>query len=553
MEENNYWANNVKLNLFLKSQLVVFLLFLFGGGLLSIALKFELSWDFANYHYYNPWAFLNGRIGKDIAVAGVNAFYNPLMDLPLYYLTANFNAYPNFIYFIQGLWFGALGFVLYKIAELFFEQNTALRKYRIPAVLLFGLSGYAVFFQIGTSTNEIMVSLLIMISLWLLLREIFVIKSGQTSIFFVSGLIAGMALGLKLTVAAYCVALGVTLILFAKNLQKPVKNIFIFALSGLLGFLLLDGFWMWKMWTMYHNPFFPFANEWFKSEYFEIRNYYDDRFIPKSLAEFLFLPFYWAFNTHREDGSVIVIDFRWAIFSIVILFVALKYALAKTKINLPLMFVFTFMLAAYVIWINTTAVGRYMIPLELCSAIILVKAADYLCPQSDKWSSWYWQLVSALGVLLFLTPIFSQIWGCRHCVVDEKLFQEFVAVQGVKIPDNTLLLFYNYPSAALLPYFNRTAKNIQGVSIKQKNYLTKDGKEDMFNANPKWAEMKEEIIRSHQGLKVAVIAVEKESRVREMLETEPLLKGMVCRELRSNIIPAYHFCVAADKQSEIFQ
>src|SRR6185437_15832348 len=39
----------------------------------------------ANYHYYNAWAFLNGRIGEDIFPAGGQTFLNPILDLPFYW------------------------------------------------------------------------------------------------------------------------------------------------------------------------------------------------------------------------------------------------------------------------------------------------------------------------------------------------------------------------------------------------------------------------------------------------------------------------------------
>lgn len=140
-------------NRFYLSNPVVFFLFLVAGGLLSVILKFEHLWDFANYHYYNPWAFLNNRVNYDVAVAGMNAFYSPFADFPLYYLITYFNDYPNLIYFVQGLWFGALGFVLFKVSELFFADKRA-----VLFTLLLGLSGYAVFFQIGTASNEIMIA-----------------------------------------------------------------------------------------------------------------------------------------------------------------------------------------------------------------------------------------------------------------------------------------------------------------------------------------------------------------------------------------------------------
>ena len=34
-----------------------------------VALGKDTSWDFRNYHWYAPYAFLNGRMGFDVAVA----------------------------------------------------------------------------------------------------------------------------------------------------------------------------------------------------------------------------------------------------------------------------------------------------------------------------------------------------------------------------------------------------------------------------------------------------------------------------------------------------
>ena len=39
-----------------------------GWALFVIALGKDMSWDFRNYHWYAPFAFLNGRMGFDIAV-----------------------------------------------------------------------------------------------------------------------------------------------------------------------------------------------------------------------------------------------------------------------------------------------------------------------------------------------------------------------------------------------------------------------------------------------------------------------------------------------------
>ena len=83
-------------------------------------MKYELLWDFANYHYYNPWAFLNGRVGYDIAPASVNTYSNPLIEIPFYYMVKYLNDYPGVVSALQGMYFGILVFMVFKIAELFF-------------------------------------------------------------------------------------------------------------------------------------------------------------------------------------------------------------------------------------------------------------------------------------------------------------------------------------------------------------------------------------------------------------------------------------------------
>lgn len=50
------------------------------------------------------------------------------------------------------------------------------------------------------------------------------------------------------------------------------------------------------MWTHFDNPFFPFANAIFKSEYYVFFNYSDTRFLPKNWIQFIFYPFFGLFT-----------------------------------------------------------------------------------------------------------------------------------------------------------------------------------------------------------------------------------------------------------------
>src|SRR5215207_6213113 len=46
----------------------------------------DANWDLANYHYYTPYALLNGRLMVDGAASGIQTYLNPLPYLPYYFL-----------------------------------------------------------------------------------------------------------------------------------------------------------------------------------------------------------------------------------------------------------------------------------------------------------------------------------------------------------------------------------------------------------------------------------------------------------------------------------
>lgn len=531
--------------------------FLVCGGLLSVLLKYEMLWDFANYHYFNPWALLNGRVNEDAAVAGLNAFFNPLIDVPLYLLIKYFNDYPNFIYFMQGLWFGALAYAYYKIASLFFAGSGRKERWGVILSLAAGLSGYAVFFQIGTSTNEIPSAFWVLLSLWLLLREIFENKQYRNKIFFCAGLVAGLAAGLKFTGGIYGMSIGVALVVCKGSLRLSWRNIMVFAGGCVCGFVLADGYWMWILQREFGNPFFPFFNAYFRSPYLEAVNYRDAQFIPTEFWRLVLLPFYWVADLYRKEGGVVVIDWRLALAYVCLLFWGVKYLWAKIQHKaLPFrkqsVFLCVFAVSAYVLWLNVYSIVRYMIPIEMLASLLTVGTLRALMPEGKTARDIYLLPLSAVAAILLLTPLYSQIWGCRNCEIDGKKFEKFVEVKGVNIPDNALLMFYNFPTSALLPYFSRTAKNLQGVNVLQQNYRYTSMDGDYFNDNPRWKKLKKDILARDYAARIAFIAAEPGSLLQIDKARDPILKDMDCRRLETNIYPYYEICVSPDMKEKIF-
>lgn len=79
--------------------LILCILFVIGAIICFIQGQ-DATWDFANYHYYGPWAFLNNRIGFDIMPGGIISYINPILDFPLLFFVKYLNNHPYLISFL---------------------------------------------------------------------------------------------------------------------------------------------------------------------------------------------------------------------------------------------------------------------------------------------------------------------------------------------------------------------------------------------------------------------------------------------------------------------
>src|SRR3954453_17596078 len=55
------------------------------------------AWDLRNYHLYNPFAVLNGRLHKDLVPAQLQTFLVPTMDIPILWLRTALNRAPDLL------------------------------------------------------------------------------------------------------------------------------------------------------------------------------------------------------------------------------------------------------------------------------------------------------------------------------------------------------------------------------------------------------------------------------------------------------------------------
>lgn len=529
---------------------IMFLLFLFIGSSICAITRYENLWDFSNYHYYNAFAFLHNRLNYDIVPSSVNTFFNPLIELPFYFIIEYFNENVSIAYALQGVWFGLLIFTFFKITTLFFNTKTVQGIMWSILTVGIGITGQCIWYQAGTSTNEIPI---VFLSVWALYYLFKMIKYPETQVlwkFLISGLILGAGLGLKSTNIYVCVASGLSLILCFQYLKQSVKFIFYFALGGLIGFLITNGWWMLRLWELYQNPFFPFLNEVFKSPYFDDFNYNDNRFKPTILIRFVY-PLVWKMDGYWT-AEIDFYDMRGQIYYIVaLLFIGYLFFKPKRirvfyRTNPLWCFFSIFLILAYILWLNIFSIHRYLGVVDLFSAIFFVKLMGICIPTSFVKKSVYATFCIFICGILLLVPMENTSWGNR--LNDEKL----VYMEPINFPPNVLLKLYGFHTSAVIPILAKDF-NFRALGYIQLNEVTMKGSD--FAERNEFRKMRDKIAEEHNGPVILIGKSMHNINNRQLIFNviKKDLKGKYCRDLKNNLVSGLYICVPEELKDVILQ
>jgi hypothetical protein len=428
-------------------------------GLSILWLGQDVSWDLRNYHFYNPFAFLTGRMGHDVAVSHVATYYNPLMYIPFYHAVNGLP--PEAVGFVLGFLPGLNALLIYAIARRAVDLGrTETTTWFCLSLALVGVLGAINLAEIGTSYGDNILSLPVLAALWLIVR--FRQRLGASvglgwPIAAAAGLLAGSALGLKQPFAVYCV--GLCLAFFGLNmplLQRLVLA-FLFGLGVLAGMALTNGFWLLEMWERFQNPLFPYFNEYFKSPWGAEGSYRDQRYIPQHLAMWLLFPFWFNFDPHQV-GEIAFRDLRFPLLYLLLLVLAVCAVLRLLRKNevagapsgdrdarTLTRFFIIFMVVSFVLWMKLFAVYRYAVVCEFLAplTIFLVLRAVLQDPRR--------QVRAALAAMVFLLVTLAPgDWGRRPWTSD--YFD--VNLPPLAAQRNSIVLVTGHdPVGYLIPYF----------------------------------------------------------------------------------------------------
>lgn len=405
----------------------------------------DRNWDLRNYHLYNPSALLDGRYAEDIAVAQMQSWHNPAMDVPFAAMVRA--GWPGLV---VSLWltlpaFLAMLFALRTI-DIAWPGERSLGRTALGAVV--AATGASVLPSVGTTFNDAITAAGALAALWWIVDSVG--RRGVWATWLPAGLMAGLAAGFKLTGSIYCVGLGVAAIACGHLREMPARTLATLA-GGALGALLSAGPWALMLWNLYGNPTFPYFNQIFKSPDALPLPYNDPTFIPHGI-DALLVPFHLLLNSARFSESKLA-DPR-VLLGLVALALLVRDAWRRHAsgdvARVRVAFVAVFVVATFASWIALYGIYRYLFGVEILCSLLAVVAAYRWWPV--RWPRW--ALLVPLAIVLAATH--RPRWG-RH----DSFTTPMVDVRFPPLPaDAMIVTSTTHPVAHAVPYLPRSVPAI---------------------------------------------------------------------------------------------
>ncbi|MGH6871147.1 MAG: hypothetical protein ACREHE_06545 [Rhizomicrobium sp.] len=418
-----------------------------GWGAFVIALGKDMSWDFRNYHWYIPYAFLNGRMGFDISVAHQATFYNPFLDIPFYWLATHTPSW-----FALGVLGAAQGC---NSVPLYLMSRSILRVERpklVSGILtLLCMTGGLTLSLSGTTYYDPVMSVFILAALALVIVKRDVLRDGTLAqglvISAIAGLLVGLPVGLKLPEAPFALGLAAALALLPGRWTQRGARVMAAGAAGVAGVLLTAGYWYVKMYHVTGNPLFPYFNQFFHSPLALTASYRDVRFLPHDLWHAFILPLLFSIDWHVADDLPFQ-DIRVGVAYVLVLVTVPLWLLGRRSRE-PLMdsnavaALFGFAAVSYIAWIGIFAIYRYIILLEILGPILIAGAVG-MWPLSVRTRT------IIAGVLLLLCALATRTGIMTRAPLGDPYIQ--VSMPPIVDPVHSMMLMTgNAPMGFLAP------------------------------------------------------------------------------------------------------
>ena len=388
----------------------------------------DTSWDFRNYHWYIPYAYLNHRMGFDIAVAHQATFYNPTLDIPFYLIATHTRAWIALS--LLGAAQGANVVPLYLLARsiLVGEQ----RRLLAAILTLLCMTGGLTLGLAGTTYYDNIMSVFVLSALAAVILNREALATGTRRqgmlIALAAGFTIGLAVGLKLPQAIYALGFAGCLLALPGDAKHRATRFAAGAVGGAIGLALASLHWWIVMYHVTGNPLFPYFNQFFAAPLALSASYRDLRFIPHGFAHIVLYPLLFTLDWRVADDLGYG-DIRFGV-AYVIALATIPILIFAKRSRAPLVDpvaargIYAFAGVAYAVWIYMFAIYRYILALEMLAPILIICAIG-LWPIPRRA-----QLIM-LGALAALAIAFTRPMWLPRAPVDDP----YIQVDTFKIAD----------------------------------------------------------------------------------------------------------------------
>jgi hypothetical protein len=338
------------------------------AGIVSLLKGQDGNWDLRNYHLYNPWAWLNERIASDLAPAGLQTYFNPLIDVP--YLAMIETLPAPIVGFIMGLLHGLIFIPVFFICRTACFDAGPDRDRKAFWLALAGCLSIGILAGLGNTMGDSLTAVPVLAAVALLVHTWQASEGPPRSSLVGAGLLLGLAVGLKLTNAIYVAALCTAVLCFypSRAVRRVGSSVSV-GLIAVIVFFGVAGFWYLKIWQQFGNPLFPQFNAFFASPLAPETGVADRRWQPDTWWESVAWPILISIDPSRVGdkelpqiafGIVYLLGLGWLAMKLA----SLWRARSPEGFRAEQGFLLCFLAVAFAIWMPLFGVYRYLIPLE---------------------------------------------------------------------------------------------------------------------------------------------------------------------------------------------
>ncbi|MDR2990420.1 MAG: glycosyltransferase family 39 protein [Burkholderiaceae bacterium] len=420
----------------------------------ALLLGQDANWDLLNYHLYNGWAALHGRLSIDLMPAQLQSYFVPWLDVGYYLLAVKGS--PMLAGAVLGALHGLAFASVAAVAWLTLEGDPR----RVWLAPLLGLAGCcsAIFLsELGNTMGDNTTAPLVIGALALALRAA---RTDAARHWLLAGLLLGLALAFKLTNAPYALGLGIAALAIDRPWPQRLRGTALLTLAALAVFALVAGPWFWRVYQQFGNPLFPLFNQWFHAPLASPLPSSDLRWEPKSAVQALI----WPLLITATPGRISEIGMHQLVWGLLYLLAALAIVQATLRRmgcgwsslvspnQRATRMLAVFVLVGFVAWMAVFSIHRYLIALELVAPLALWLLARRTLPavSAEKWAA---GLVAACALVgcAAVRDWGHQDWA-KHSFTVETPNMEQPATATVLVP-----IVGEAPQAWRIPFLPRQA------------------------------------------------------------------------------------------------